>query len=123
MGRVMENASQSNADARIKRLIESLAQHQPPFSSLGTPFLADTAATEALVSMGSTAVPALLEALASDNPKPAMYAAYCLGLIGDRTALPALRRTDGYYMAKEPKEEYDYGAISAVRRAVECLDK
>ncbi len=106
---------------RIKRLIDSFADQEPPLWMQGTPLLADTEATESLVRMGRTAVPALVNALDAQNPKIVMYAAFCLGLIGDRAALPALERTKGTYAASEPKGEYSFGVISAVNRALENL--
>jgi HEAT repeat protein len=105
----------------IKRLIDSLAGQEPPFSSLGTPFLVDTEVTEALVRRGKAAVPALTEALEHGEAKTAMYAAYCLGQIGDPAALPALEATRDRYLAKEPKAEYDFGVVSAANRAIEQL--
>lgn len=106
---------------KIKELISSFADHEPPFTSLGTPFLADTEATQDLVQMGQAAVPELIKGLSSDNPKTVMYAAYCLGQIGDRSALPALRQGKERYMAHEPKREYDFGVISAIDQAEEKL--
>jgi HEAT repeat protein len=106
---------------KIKKLISSFADHEPPFTSLGTPLLADTGATRGLVEMGQAAVPELIEGLSSDNPKIAMYAAYCLGQIGDQSALPALRRGKETYMAHEAKAQYDFGVISAMAQAEEKL--
>ena len=105
-------------DQHIEQFISSFAEHQPPFSSLGTPFLVDTEATNALVAIGTAAVPALTAALAANNPKIAMYAAYCLGHIGDTSVLPALRQIVDHYAAKEPKEEYDFAVISAANQAI-----
>ncbi len=105
----------------IKQLIDSFAEQEPPLWMQGTPLLADTEATESLVRMGRAAVPALVNALDAQNPKIVMYAAFCLGLIGDRSALPALERTKGKYVALEPKGEYSFGVISAVNRALDNL--
>lgn len=106
---------------RIKELISSFADHEPPFTSLGTPLLADTEATQTLVKMGQAAVPELIEGLRAENPKIAMYVAYCLGQIGDRSALPALQQTREGYLAKEPKGEYDFGVVSVINQAEEQL--
>jgi HEAT repeat protein len=105
----------------IKRLIDSFAGQEPPLWMQGTPLLADTEATESLVRMGHTAVPALVNALDAQNPKIVMYAAFCLGLIGDRSALAALERTKGEYAAIEPKGQYGFGVISTVNRALDNL--
>jgi HEAT repeat protein len=109
-------------DEAIRRLIGALAAQQPAFSSLGTPFLVDTETTSALVALGAAAVPALTTALGADATT-AMYAAYCLGQIGDRSALPALTQMRDSYAAKDPKAGDDYGALSAARRAIELLSQ
>jgi HEAT repeat protein len=107
----------------IKRLIAALADQEPPFSSLGTPFLVDTEVTDALVRRGKAAVPALTDALEHGEPKIAMYAAYCLGQIGDPATLPALAAARDKYLAREPKAEYDFGVVSAASRAIEQLQE
>ncbi|HEX9990088.1 MAG TPA: hypothetical protein VGE45_16645 [Chloroflexia bacterium] len=119
----MSKSSPKNRRNSIKRLIESLADQEPPFSSLGTPFLVDNEVTEVLVGMGQAAVPALVEALRGRQPKVAMYAAYCLGQMGDLSIVPALLATREKYLMKEPKEEYDFGVMSAVDRAIERLQE
>ncbi len=117
----MSGASDGGAQRSIDQLIASFAEHEPPLSSLGTPFLVDTEATEALVRMGDVAAPALEAALEDDNPKTVMYAAYCLDLIGVPSVLPALRRTRARYEAREPKQAEDYAVIGAVNQAEERL--
>lgn len=117
----MSESSNGEAARSTEELIASFAEHEPPFSSLGTPFLVDTEATDALVRKGAAAVPALEAALEDDDPKIVMYAAYCLGLIGDRPVLPALRRTRARYEARAPKQSEDYAVIGAVKRAEERL--
>lgn len=113
--------SKSGEQPSIDELIASFAWREPPFSSLGMPFLADTEATDAIVRMGEAAVPALEAALGDDDPKIAMYAAYCLGLIGNPSVLPALGRTRVRYEAREPKRSEDYAVIGAVSQAEERL--
>jgi HEAT repeat protein len=105
----------------VGKWIRALADQAPPFTSLGTPFLTDTEATRSLVNIGASAVPALVHALDHENAKVVMYAAYCLGLIGDRSAIPALRRVKEKYSRREPRTEYDFGVISAVNKAEERL--
>lgn len=117
----MSESSNGEAQRSIEELIASFAEHEPPFSSLGTPFLVDTEATDALVRIGGAAVPALEAALEDEDPKIAMYAAYSLGLIGDPSVLSALRRTRARYEAREPKQKGDYAVIGAVNRAEERL--
>jgi hypothetical protein len=107
----------------IKGLISSFAHHEPPFTSLGTPFLVDTETTQALVKIGKPALPALIEALDSQDPKIVMYAAYCIGQIGYSYVLPELRRTKHRFIAKEPKVEYDFGVISAINQAEDKMSK
>lgn len=119
----MSDQSLPNKQDSIQKLIDSFAEHEPPFSSLGTPFLADTEATQALVEMGSDAIPALVKSLDDSNSKVAMYAAYVLGQMDDPSVLPALRQTKARYEAKEPKEEYDFGVISSAGRAIDRLDE
>lgn len=114
---------ESDKQDYIDKLIASFIQHEPPFSSLGTPFLVDTETTEALVRFGRAAIPALEAALESGNPKIVMYAAYCLGQIGDQTVLPSLQSVEERYANKEPKEKYDYSVLSAVGRAIERLQE
>jgi HEAT repeat protein len=106
---------------RLDALIASFARLEPPFSSLGTPFLVDTEATNAVVALGSAALPKLGEALAGKDANIAMYAAYCLGLIGDPAALPALLRARERYASHEPKQAGDYAVLSGIDRAVERL--
>lgn len=113
--------SQHRREAEVKKLISSFAEHEPPLWNHGVPFLVDTLATQTLVQMGQEAVPGLIEGLDSENPKIAMYAAYCLGQIGDGSALPALRQARERYLAQEPKREYDFGVISAMDQAEEKL--
>ncbi|HSL00270.1 MAG TPA: HEAT repeat domain-containing protein [Rubrobacteraceae bacterium] len=118
----MSGSSEGGAERRsIDQLIASFAEHEPPFSSLGTPFLVDTEETEALVRKGEAAVPALETALEDDDPSIVMYAAYCLGFIGDRSALPALRRTRARHEARAPMQAEDYAVISAISQAEERL--
>jgi HEAT repeat protein len=105
----------------LDRLIASFASLEPPASSLGAPILADTKETNAVVAMGAAAVPALTTALAGDDPKVAMYAAYCLGQIADEAALPELRRTRARYAAHEPKGEHDFAVLAALNRAEQQL--
>lgn len=105
----------------IAELIKAFADHEPPLSSLGAALLVDTETTQRLVRMGRVAVPKLIEALNGENPKIAMYSAYCLGQIGDRSALPALRQMKERYMAHEPKREFDFSVISAISQAEEKL--
>ena len=117
----MSESSNGEAARSTDELIASFAEHEPPFSSLGMPFLVDTEATDALVRRRDAAVPALEAALEDDNPKIVMYAAYCLGLIGDRSVLPALRRARARNEAREPKQSEDYAVIGAVSQAEERL--
>ncbi len=106
---------------RARELVASFAEQEPPASSLGTPFLADTEATQALVQMGQAAIPALREALGSDNPKIVLYAAYTLGQMGDASVLPDLQAVRDARAAKEPKEAFDYGIVSVASKAIENL--
>lgn len=115
----MTNSSPELNRETIKKLICSFADYEPLFASLGTPFLVDTQATEALVQMGITAVPALLKALDAENSKIVMYAAYCLGQIGDRSVLQKLQQTKEKFRVKEPKNEYDFAVIGAINQAEE----
>ncbi|MCX7114206.1 MAG: hypothetical protein NTX45_29880 [Proteobacteria bacterium] len=81
----------------------------------------DTETTDALIRMGAGVVPKLEAALVSDDPKIVMYVAYCLGLIGDDTALPTLQHTRAKYIDREPKQQYDFAVISAINKAEERL--
>lgn len=103
------------------RLIEALAEEEPAFFSLGTPVLADGDVTRALVADGQAAVPQLVRALEGDDSKIAMFAAYCLGQIGDRSAVPHLLSLRSRYTAKEPTSEFDLGAVSAATAALDRL--
>lgn len=104
----------------IERLIESLSREEPPFSSLGVPVLADTEATRAIVEYGQAALVPLQQALSSADPKIAMYAAYTLGLRGDRSSLPALRRALERQGAEE--EPIEFAVRSALARAIEAIE-
>jgi hypothetical protein len=106
----------------IDRLINELGQAEPAFSSLGAPMLADTPVTERLVKVGPPAVPSLVAAL-DREPKVAAYAAKCLGEIGDRSALPALQRTQARYSSKESKVPYDMAVVASTSLAVERLSQ
>jgi HEAT repeat protein len=105
----------------IEKWIEALVDLEPPFTSLGAPFLVDTEATQALVEMGEIAVPALVDALGNENSKVVMYAAYCLGLIGDPSVVPQLRRIQENFASREPRSEYDFGVIGAAKQAEQRL--
>jgi HEAT repeat protein len=107
--------------AERSRLIQTLAEEEPAFFSLGTPVLVDGDATRALVADGRDAVPQLIRALEADDPKVAMYAAYCLGQIGDPSAAPHLRSLSSRYAAKEPASEYDTGVASVATAAADRL--
>ncbi|OYY68097.1 HEAT repeat domain-containing protein [Sphingomonas sp. 28-63-12] len=105
----------------FERLIGALGAIDPPFSSLGTPFLVDTRETAALVQHGSLAVTALEAALSSANPTIAMYAAYCLGLIGDARAVPTLREALRRHRDNQPKTSSDFAIESAIAGALNRL--
>jgi HEAT repeat protein len=117
----MTNTNESGSQRSMEELIASLAQIEPPFSSLGTPFFVDTEQTREIVHHGVAAVPALQAALGSADPTIVMYAAYCLGLIGERSALPSLLNTRTHYQTREPKQENDFAVISAVKQAEDRL--
>jgi hypothetical protein len=117
----MSESSNGEAGRSTDELIASFAEHEPPVSSMGTPFLVDTEATEVLVRKGEAAVPALEAALEDDDPRIVMYAAYCLGLIGDRSVLPALGRTRARFETCDPKRSEDYAVIGAVNQAEQRL--
>ena len=51
------------------------------------------AAAKALAALGPAALPELLTALGDPDPRLRMWAAYTLGMIGDRGAVPALMST------------------------------
>jgi hypothetical protein len=108
-------------DRPVTELISELAAIEPPFSSLGMPFLADTEVTRELVSRGADAVPALTAALASPEPRIVLYAAYCLGLIGDRSVLPILRRIRERHEQRRPKLDTDFSIVGAIIQAEERL--
>src|SRR5688572_27147269 len=97
---------------QIMRMIESFAGIEPPFSSLGAPFLADTEETNAVVACGEAALMPLLAALGSDNPKVVMYAAYCLGTVGDDGARESLHRLVQAQERKKAKGPWDYAILS-----------
>jgi HEAT repeat protein len=105
----------------IEELIRLLNDQEPPFSSLGTPFLVDNEVTGALVKIGARGVPTFIKALQNKQPKIIMYVAYCLGQIGDSSAVSALHKTRQKYLTKEPKEELDFGVVSACTQAIERL--
>jgi HEAT repeat protein len=50
------------------------------------------AAAAALAALGPAALPALFPALDDPDPRLRMWAAYTLGMIGDKRAVPALMR-------------------------------
>lgn len=108
-------------DNHLRRLIGELASLEPAMYSLGTPLLTDTPTTDTLVACGARALLALEGALSAGEPRTAMYAAYCLGLIGDAAALPALRAALSRYATKLPKEAFDFGVVSAAQKAIERL--
>lgn len=118
----MEDDEQQRGDARsLEELIAEFARHEPPMESLGTPFITDTDTTRAIVRRGSAAVPALKAALRDTNSRIVMYAAYCLGLIGDPTVQSALRETREGYQAREPKQGLDFAVISSTSQALARL--
>jgi HEAT repeat protein len=120
----MSNCQRRGRDVReddVQALISQLAQAEPPMQSLGTPLLADTETTRALVRIGQPAVAPLIAALDAADPKIATYAAYCLGLIGDRAAIAPLKRARARLETKQPKGPYDFGGLSAVDQALERL--
>ena len=105
----------------IQALIQHLAKEEPVAMSLGTPFLADSETTDALVAIGSPAVPFLIEALKSDNGRIVMYAAYTLGLIGDSRAVPGLVRLRDIYLEEGTQHAESSGILSAANTALERL--
>ncbi len=89
--------------------------------SLGTPLLADTPTTDALVGCGSQALGILEVALSDGEPRVAMYAAYCLGRIGDPRAVATLSAVLTRYKQKVPRQPFDFGVISAATQAIQRL--
>lgn len=107
-------------DTELRQLIGALALIEPVIS-LGTPLLTDTPTTDALVACGARALPSLEAALAQGEARVAMYAAHCLGRIGDPAPLATLQATLQRYVGKLPKEAFDFGVIAAARQAVTRL--
>jgi len=105
----------------IRQLIESFRNLEPAFSSLGAPFLVDADETRAVIECGSRALEPLLDALASDHPKIVMYAAYCLGAIGNGDTLEPLDRLVLAQESKLEKGPYDQAALNAAAHAAAAI--
>ncbi|HEU0083723.1 MAG TPA: hypothetical protein VFQ87_12705 [Bradyrhizobium sp.] len=116
----MEPAHHSYDEVSVKKLIESFAG-APLVSSLGTLTPIDTDAVQTLLKMGKEVAPSLVAALSADTPAIVIYAAYCLGQIGDTSVLPRLQEVQEAYLARNPKSEFDFSVANAVRRAIESL--
>ncbi len=118
----MDEAHHSHDEASVKRLIDSF-ENAPLVGSLGTLSPIDIEATQSLVKMGKDAVPELAAALGADKPTIVIYAAYCLGQIGETSVLPRLKQVQDVYSAKEPKGAFDFSVANTARRAIESLSE
>ena len=105
----------------IRQLISDFTHFSPSIFELGTPIVSGTEATRKVIQFKSAAVSLLLESLKSQNPKIVMYSAYCLGEIGDLSALQALGQTCEKFMNKKRKTVGDYAIISATVLALDKL--
>jgi hypothetical protein len=105
----------------IRQLISYFTNSSPSIFELGTPIVSGTEATRKVIQFKSAAVPLLLESLKSQNQKIVMYSAYCLGEIGDWSALQAIEQTYEKFMNKKRKTADDYAIISATVLALDKL--
>jgi HEAT repeat protein len=108
---------------KIRRLIAACEQEEPPFSSLGTPYVGLNKAAQEIIDLGSAAIAPLLALLPSALPHSAASIAFCLGQLGDRKAIPLLKETLNQYEAKQEKGPYDYAFIGNARTALDMLGR
>jgi len=97
---------------KMDALLRELARTEPVFESLGTPEPKETDAFRAVVEMGASVVPHLIERTREDDESLALaYVALALGRIGDRRAIPALQALRMRYEARQTKDMWDYAVI------------
>jgi len=106
----------------INALLDSLDELESPASELGTPVLAASKELDGVIALGPAAVPRL-RALLEDQPaKKAAYLAVALARIGDRSALPDLRRLRRRYQALGSKSGWDFAVIGQSNLAIDALE-
>jgi hypothetical protein len=108
---------------KIRRLVAACEQEEPPFSSLGTPYVGLDQYTQEIINLGALAVMPLLDLLPSAFPHSAASIAFCLGQLGDQRAIPLLKETLNRYEKKQEKGPYDYAFIGNARAALNLLGK
>jgi hypothetical protein len=109
--------------AKIRALIANCENAEPPFSSLGTPFVGQEEATQEILELGATAVEPLLELLPTAGPHAAACIAFCLGQLGDRRAVRPLQQALSWYEAKTLKGSFDFAFIGNARAALAQLGR
>jgi hypothetical protein len=107
----------------ISKIIADCESEEPPFSSLGTPYIGENSAALKIIAMGTSAAPGLCDLLPGSSPKAAACIAYCLGRIGDNATLIKLEDTLLIYENKNPKGPYDYAFIGNAKEAIRLLKK
>ena len=108
-------------DDEVRKLILNCESEEPVFSSLGTPYIGENRTTRKIIAMGSSVVPQLSELLSTSSSKVAACIAYCLGRIGDKSAINELEKTLKTYEEKNQKSAFEYSFIDNATRAIELL--
>ncbi|HBB35197.1 MAG TPA: hypothetical protein DDZ80_03950 [Cyanobacteria bacterium UBA8803] len=106
---------------KVRQLITQCEEAEPPFDSLGTPYVGISEETQNVIDMGSTAVPALCELLPTATAHAAACIAFCLGRLGDSRAIPVLEQMLARYENKKDKSPFDYAFIGNAREALQLI--
>lgn len=120
-----DNHPNLSPDQKTTRIVRDLIARgeleEAPFTSLGTPYVGLDAFTREIIHLGNAAVEPLIELLPKVSARGAASAAYCLGKLGEPSAIPVLKETLAQYEAKPVKTPDDYAFIGNARTAVMLL--
>ncbi len=108
---------------RIRSLVAACEKAQPPFSSLGTPYVGLDETSQEIIGLGTQAVDPLVHLLPHASPHAAACIAFCLGQIGDRRAIRPLEQALARCEARAEKDAYDFAFIGNARAALEQIGR
>ncbi len=116
-----EKLCDMNMLEKVRKLIAQCERVEPPFTSLGTPYVGLDKESQKVIDLGTDAVPYLCELIPSATPHAAAYIAFCLGQLGDSRAIPMLKETLDRFEKKKDKGPFDYAFIGNAREALQRI--
>jgi hypothetical protein len=103
-------------------LFDQLEEFPPEAMELGTLRLTPNPVTGRLITLGDLGLPTVLERLAAGSPVQRPYAAFASGEIGNRRAIPVLRRVRAEVTAKRSPEVLDFTLLGEIADALRKLE-